>query len=85
MIKIYEILHIMFKAPKPKKPNDKDKRVYDPKGYMEYAKNYWFHNPVKFWKDLVEFDKDNISDAIIDRVKPMIEQLSEDNIKYACE
>lgn len=75
----------MFQFKKPKKPTDPKKLESDPDGFFDLAKKDLLGNPKKFLNDLIEYDKDNIADALIAKVKPMmdLEALSEAKIKNA--
>jgi len=85
IVKMFEVVAYMFKAPKPKKPTDDKKKANDPDGYFEYAKKELLSNPKKFLNDLIEYDKDNIPDTLVAKVKPMmeLEALTEAKIKSA--
>jgi len=73
IVKMFEVVAYMFKAPKPKKPTDDKKKANDPDGYFEYAKKEMLSNPKQFLKDLIEYDKDNIADTLVAKVKPLME------------
>jgi dynein heavy chain len=75
----------MFKLPKPKKPTDDKGKEKDPDGYFDQAKKQLLVNPKKFLQDMIDYDKDNIPDTLIAKVKPMmeIEVLQEAKIKSA--
>jgi len=45
IVKMFEVVAYMFKAPKPKKPTDEKKKANDPDGYFEYAKKEMLSNP----------------------------------------
>lgn len=45
IIKMFEVVCIMFKKPKPKKPTDEKKKQTDPDGYFELAKSDMLKNP----------------------------------------
>jgi dynein heavy chain len=57
----------------------------DPEGWFELAKKELLNNPNNFLKELIGYDKDNIPDAMVDRVKPMmeLEALSEAKVRSA--
>lgn len=57
----------------------------DPEGWFELAKKELLNNPNNFLKELIGYDKDNIPDSMVDRVKPMmeLEALSEAKVKNA--
>jgi dynein heavy chain len=82
---MFEVVAHMFKAPKPKKPTDDKKKANDPDGYFEYAKKEMLSNPKQFLKDLIEYDKYNIADTLVAKVKPLmeLEALTEAKIKSA--
>lgn len=85
IVKMFEVVAYMFKAPKPKKPTEDKKKQYDPDGFFEYAKREMLSNPKKFLSDLIEYDKDNIPDVLVAKVKPMLdlEALTEAKVKSA--
>jgi dynein heavy chain len=70
---------------KPKKPTDDKKKACDPDGYFELAKKELLNNPNAFLKELINYDKDHIPDAMILKVKPMmdLEAMSEAKVKSA--
>lgn len=57
----------------------------DPEGWFELAKKELLNNPNNFLKELIGYDKDNIPDAMVDKVKPMmeLEALSEAKVRSA--
>jgi dynein heavy chain len=57
----------------------------DPEGWFELAKKELLNNPNNFLKELIGYDKDNIPDSMVDRVKPMmeLEALSEAKVRSA--
>jgi dynein heavy chain len=85
IVKMFEVVCMMFGKPKPKKPTDPKKAEYDPDGYFELAKKELLSNPKGFLANLINFEKDNMPDALIQKVIPMmdLEALSEDKIKKA--
>jgi dynein heavy chain len=56
---------------RPKKPQG-DKAEADPEGYWELAKTKFLSDPKGFLRSLVEYDRDNIPDALIKRVQPLM-------------
>ena len=74
VVKMFEITCLMMKKPKPRKPNDPKKAEYDPDGYFELSKKVLLNDPKGFLKQMLEYDKDNIPDALIAKVKPLIER-----------
>jgi dynein heavy chain len=85
IVKMFEVVCHMFQFKKPPKPKDPKKIESDPEGYFELAKKDLLGNPKKFLTDLIEYDKDNIPDALVAKVKPMmdLEALTEAKIKNA--
>lgn len=63
----------MFKLPKPKKPTDEKSKEKDPDGYFDQSKKQLLNNPKKFLQDMIDYDKDNIPDTLIAKVRPMME------------
>ena len=85
IVKMFEVVCYMFQFKKPKKPTDPKKLESDPDGWFELSKKDLLGNPKKFLTDLIEYDKDNIPDALITKVKPLmdLEALTEAKIKNA--
>lgn len=85
IVKMFEVVALMFNAKKPPKPKDDKGKESDPDGYFGYAKKELLGNPKKFLQDLIEYDKDNISDSLIVKIKPMmdLEALQEARVKNA--
>lgn len=73
IVKMFEVVCNMFQFKRPPKPKDPKKIESDPDGYFEQAKAQLLSNPKKFLTDLIEYDKDNIPDALVARVKPMMD------------
>ncbi len=75
----------MLKGEKPKKSNDPKKLQYDPEGWFELSKLKLLSEPKAFLNNMINYDKDNIPDALISKVKPMMEkeELSEAKVKNA--
>lgn len=69
---------------KPKKPQG-DKAEADPEGYWELSKQKFLSDPKGFLRSLVEYDRDNIPDALIKKVTPLMaeEPMTEARIKAA--
>jgi len=65
----------MFLLPtmKPKKQTG-DAAESDPEGYWDMAKSQFLSDPKGFLRKLVEYDRDNIPDALIAKVTPLVEQ-----------
>lgn len=84
IVKMFEVVAKMF-GKKPGKVTDPKKKESDPDGYFELAKKELLSNPKKFLQDLIDYDKDHIPDALVAKVKPMmdLEVLSEAKIKSA--
>lgn len=84
-VKMFECVALMFQAPKPPKVRDEKKKEVDPDGYFEYAKASYLKDPNGFKKSLLEYDKDNIADALIAKVQPKMEDelLVEAKVKNA--
>ena len=64
-----------FLRPKnpPKPPNDPGQKEMDPQGYFfDTTKKDLLSNPGKFLLELIDFDKDNISEDIIKKVTPFM-------------
>jgi dynein heavy chain len=84
IVKMFEVVAKMF-SKKPGKVTDPKKKESDPDGYFELAKKELLSNPKKFLQDLIDYDKDHIPDALVAKVKPMmeLEALSEAKVKSA--
>lgn len=76
---------LLIKGEKPKKPNDPKKLQYDPEGWFELSKQRLLSDPKKFLNDMINYDKDNIPDQLIQKIRPMMdrEELSEAKVKNA--
>jgi dynein heavy chain len=76
----------MFLLPndKPKKPQG-DKAESDPEGYWDLALAKFLNEPKGFLRSLVDYDRDNIPDALIKKVTPLMQEevMSEARIKGA--
>ena len=79
------VVCFMLGQAKPKKPNDPKKLQYDPEGYFELSKLKLLNDPKKFLQSLIDFDKDHIPDALILKVKPLMEkeEMSEKKVANA--
>lgn len=86
IVKCFEVVLQFFpKQGKPKKPTTDKEKAADPDGYFTLAKKGLLGNPKQFLQDLINYDKDNIPDALVSKVKPMMEldAMSEARIKSA--
>jgi len=68
-----------------KKPQDPKKAEHDPEGYYALAKEKFLNDPKGFLKNLINFDKENIPDATVERAKPLLElpELQEKKVESA--
>jgi len=74
IVTCFKCVCLMKEMPKPKKPNDPGQLEMDPEGYFfEHTKKILLANPNKLLKDLIEFDKDNIPDEVVKKVKPLLD------------
>lgn len=75
----------MLGKPKPKKPNDPKKLASDPEGYFEYSKLNLLNEPKPFLNSLINYQKDSMSDALVAKVKPLMEkeEMSEKRVANA--
>lgn len=86
IVKVFQTVLYMFpQKGRPKKPQDEKKKASDPDGYFDLAKKELLSNPNGFLKELINYDKDHIPEAIVAKVKPMmeLEALSEAKVKNA--
>jgi dynein heavy chain, axonemal len=88
IVKCFETVMQFFpKKGKAKKNSNKDPKTMaiDPDGWWDLSKKELLSNPKQFLQDLINYDKDNIPDDLILRVKPMMEHeaMSEAKIKNA--
>ena len=85
IVKCFEIVCYMFNLPKPRKPNDPKKAQYDPDGYFDLSKRELLANPNKLLKDLIDYDRENIPDALVAKVKPQMakEEMTEKKVESA--
>ena len=69
---------------KPKAPKD-DKKEIDPEGYWQLSLTKFLSNPNQFLKDLLSYDRDNIPDSLVAKVKPQmeLEEMQESRIEKA--
>jgi dynein heavy chain len=84
IVKCFETVMQFFpKGGKPVKPKDDKMKAIDPDGWWELAKKELLSNPKAFLTDLINYDKDNIPAAIIEKVRPImeLEVMSEARIK----
>lgn len=79
------VCFLLLKNDKPKKPNDPKKIPYDPDGWFELSKQKLLSEPKKFLNDMINYDKDNIPDTLIAKIKPLMEkeELSEKKVTSA--
>ncbi len=79
------VCYFLLKNEKPKKVTDPKKAQYDPEGWFDLAKQKLLAEPKKFLNDMINYDKDNIPDTLIAKVKPMMEreELSEKKVANA--
>ncbi len=79
------VCFLILKNEKPKKQTDPKKIPYDPDGWFELSKQKLLSEPKKFLQDMINYDKDNIADALIAKIKPMMEkeELSEKKVQSA--
>jgi dynein heavy chain len=70
---------------KPKAPKDDKQKECDPEGYWALSLAKLLSNPNQFLKDLLSYDRDNIPDSLVAKVKPMmeLEEMSENSIGRA--
>lgn len=73
VVECFKIVCFMLGQPKPKKVTDPKKLASDPEGYFELSKQRLLNEPKKFLTSLVEYEKDSIPDALIAKVKPLME------------
>lgn len=79
------VCFLLLKSEKPKKPNDAKKLQYDPEGWFELSKSKLLSEPKKFLDNMINYDKDNIADSLISKIKPLMEkeEMSEAKVKSA--
>ena len=59
---------------KPVKPNDPSQKELDPEGYFfDITKKQLLSNPNQLLKDLINYDKDNIPEATVQKVAPLMD------------
>jgi dynein heavy chain len=85
IVKMFEVVSYMLKLPKPPKNKDEKSKEADPDGFFIQAKKELLVDPKGFLRQLIEYDKDNIQDALVQKVKPImtVDQLSEKAIASA--
>jgi len=69
---------------KPPKSDEKATAV-DPEGFWDAAKKILLKDPKRFLKDLIDYDKDHISDDIIAAAQIMLdkEEMAENRVRNA--
>ena len=77
------VVFLMVKSEKPKK--SKDPESTDAEGYFDLAKKALLNDPKKFLRDMIDYDKDNIPNATILKIKPLMEEdvMAEARVKNA--
>jgi dynein heavy chain, axonemal len=77
------VCFLMVKGEKPKK--SKDPESTDAEGYFDLSKKFLLNDPKKFLRDMIDYDKDHIPDATIQKLKPLMEEevMSEGRVKNA--
>ena len=85
IVECFKIVCIMLGLPKPKKSNDPKKLQYDPEGFFDLSKQQLLNDPKKFLDNLIKYDKENIPDALISKVRPLMdsENMLEKNVAKA--
>jgi len=85
IVKMFEVVSYMLKLSKPKKNTDEKSKEVDPEGFFIQAKKELLVNPKDFLRQLIEYDKDNIQDSLVQKVKPLmvLDVLSEKAISNA--
>lgn len=85
VVQCFMIVCFMLGKPKPKKPNDPKKLASDPEGYFEYSKLNLLNEPKPFLNSLINYQKDSMSDALVAKVKPLMEkeEMSEKRVQNA--
>ncbi len=76
--------HFLLPNERPKKQTG-DKAETDPEGYWELAKNKFLSDPKAFLTSLVKYNRDEIPDALIKKVQPLMAEdvMTEARIKGA--
>ena len=72
-VKIFEVVCIFFQKKKPNPPTDEKKKATDPEGWFDLSVKELLDNPNRFLESLIKYDKDNIPEAVIQKVKPLME------------
>ena len=62
IVKMFEVVSYMLKLSKPAKNKDEKSKDVDPDGFFIQAKKELLVNPKDFLRQLIEYDKDNISE-----------------------
>lgn len=75
---------LMLQGKKPKKP-DAAKADVDPEGYFELSKTDLLADPKAFLKRMIDYEKDNIADTLIQKIKPLMAEdvMSEKRVENA--
>jgi len=75
----------MLMCPKDRPKKNADQEHPDKEGWFKLAVDILLKNPKKFLTDLIDFDKDNMQDSTIQKIKPLMEEevMSEAKVKNA--
>ena len=74
MVKMFEITNLMMVKAKPRKSNDPKKAESDTDGYFDYSKKTLLNDPKGFFNSMLNYEKDNIPDQLVSKVKPQLER-----------
>jgi len=78
VVACFKIIVLFFNGYNVKvaKPRDEKKMQYDPEGYFEKAKQdeKILNKPIEFLKGLKTYDRDNMPEELINKVKPLMEE-----------
>ena len=90
IVKMFEVacymMKDMMKLPKPKKPQDDKQKEVDPEGWFALAKLNLLNAPKQFLQNMIEYDKDNIPDELVQKVDKILqteESLTDERITSA--
>jgi dynein heavy chain len=72
IVECFKICCMLMQSGRPPKPNAQQKES-DPEGYFLLAKSQLLSKPQQFLDNMIKYDKDNIADQLIDKVRPLLE------------
>jgi len=72
IVECFKICCLLIQSGRPPKPNATQKES-DPEGYFLLAKSQLLSKPQQFLDNMIKYDKDNIEDSLINKIRPLTE------------